>query len=534
MTEARVTQVAEEVLSEVDANPYAIVTQNAIETLSEIDTAPSAVVSQIAAEVLLKLPYPWGDLHPLVAMDSRGGQDDLWEHPGVLLANWTTSVVLESTWQTDVMQAQSVSETRRGLVSKPKRTLTYELSGLDQVAANLLHSTLLRMGCSRFLAPMYHDISPLTEAASPGDTRLHCDTADRHFNDQMRVLLANPSADAEIASWEIAHVDTKATGQLNLISQVLSSWASGTMVLPLVECLLLPTTSGNLHTDESGTATISVQEADGHSGLSPCLAADTLDEGWQTFDDLPILTIPPQWDGVQFGAVRAATISASAVASVVTAYGSRPCMTWTLPFLFSSRAEAYELLRFFDSRCGRLYPFWLPSPQTHYSNPVKASDSTLSVDAVGAVADYALRPYLCLVLLDGTHLIRGITGVSRSGSRDTLTLDYGMYPATTETIYRACAAAKVRFSDDTLQETWHTDLTASCTLSVIEVLEEKDIDIDDLPDVTIGDVFNQRWRAYTSYIVVSQCKAEVLTEISATPLACVSQLAVEVLLEVSA
>jgi len=443
----------------------------------------SARTTQSALLVLAENPVTWDTMHPLTDKSHAAVAGTLWEHSALFLANWTENVILRSTWNTDVFYAESLAEARRSLVSKPVRTLGYTLHAMSQESANLLQAVLARMSSTRFLAPLYHDFTELDAEAATGASLLSCPTSDRHFNALMRVLLARPDlTDPERAVYEIAHVSGVTANNLSLLSPLQNTWPSGTLVFPLIESRLLANTSADLLTDQTLGTDLQVTELEGHAALSTKTSLNEIPPAtpFHDVDNLPIFDFEIDWDNCQTGTRRFTRTVSAGVGAVDNPQGLRPYFTFKLDLLFDSREEAYRLLEFFDSRGGRTYPFWLPSPLSSLAL-TSISTSSISVEAVGELSDWhPFRSHVCLETTAGAWIIRDIYQVYRVNDTDIVSFTAELPPLTLDQIRRVSIARRVRFASDVLEETWHNDSVFSSSVELVEVVNEQDITVPDL------------------------------------------------------
>lgn len=116
-------------------------------------------------------------------------------------------------------------------------------------------------------------------------------------------------------------------------------------------------------------------------------------------------------------------------------YGDHPLHSFTHRFKLSSRADIETLEDFHFDRAGKWQPFWLPSWHAEL-NPLATianGGTELQISPVGYATVFdpthtnvaRLGHYIFLIHLDGTFLIRKVTGVSGS-SPEVLTLNSGV------------------------------------------------------------------------------------------------------------
>lgn len=221
-------------------------------------------------------------------------------------------------------------------------------------------------------------------------------------------------------------------------------------------------------------------EVVGKTALPALCPPGTLPPDYPTYDGLPILTMPHGIltpEGVEMGIVREGEFDAVGLGGTGQWYGDRGRWTFTIPMVFLTRAEAWKFMKFFDSRAGRAWPFWLASPTSDYT-ATAITTTTIAVDASGLEGDWDDRPWIAIHLGDGTVYIRGVASVVRSGGTDTVTFDAALPEAPVlADIRRTCIAYKCRFDSDELVEHWITTEHMQTEVSVIELLGEKSVTI---------------------------------------------------------
>lgn len=238
-------------------------------------------------------------------------------------------------------------------------------------------------------------------------------------------------------------------------------------------------------------ATFSVQvvETPGVSALDPLVAPGTLPPGFPTHtqDSIthPVLTPPLDWRRVTVGVSRQGERSQAGIASVSEVFGTRPRARFLLPYTRVNRSDGFDMLRFFDSRGGRLHPFWLVSPTIDYELlAIDPAGAHVIIKAVGAEFDWAFFPYIALKQIStGTIIIRKINLVNRvPGGDDQIFLDIALPASLAIADHRSTSAHLVRFDTDAFPEGWITDELMQFELPVLELIDEKDvvITLDDL------------------------------------------------------
>lgn len=412
----------------------------------------------------------------LVSAESAAGKDDLWDLSSLFIANWVTNVEIADAWLTDVVSSKSVSESRICRLSKPYRTIGFNITTLEKSATTLVHSMMLRAGMARSLLPLYPDVGKLVSQANSGSVSILIDDATyKRFFNNGRVAICTPRQDARILSWEIKTVavvvPSGGNTSINFTTNLANTWAAGSRVYPLIEAELVFNSRAAVITDDKLSGSMTFRETVGNPGLPALVTPGTVPIGWPVHSDgLPIFNLPIDWEGISIGSQRAGASAPVGVDTYNEAYGTYPMGTWDVSMTKLSRASAWDVLRFFDSRGGRAFPFWFVSPVSNF-DVVNISGTSITVKAIGPEYDWNFRPYLAFVGRDGTCQVRHVTGHSRSGPNDVLTIDSVI--AYSLTTLRRCSVSKIsRFSSDELIETWITPSIMRTNLPIIEVTDK--------------------------------------------------------------
>jgi len=423
----------------------------------------------------------------LIASGSTPQVDDLWAIAYLFKAEWGTEILVTNEFRTTIEESLSDAEQRRGLRSTPQRTVSFGLLAHTREQIANLQSLSIRTGISRNLFPLASDISFLTAAATSTDTVL-CDTADRRFSAGIRVVVFSPTSEPEIETWEIAEIYSLDGTSISMTENLTNNYPAGAGVIPLFEAGLILTSSGDILTDNTARMSIEALETTGKM-LPVVNAIGTNPTSFPTHASLPILNVLPHYEEMGWGTSRKGSLLASGLGSIATAHGTRGSRTRSLPFIASTRAEAFALLRFFESRGGSLHPFWLPDPLTEFTaTGVTGGGSGIVLTSVGLSYDWTFRPFLAIELNDGTTYVRGVDEVVRNAGQDTVTFDSSIGGLSLSDIRRVASAIKCRFASDEMKELWASNHVMRTAFDVIELTNEKSVTISNLVKLTSSDL----------------------------------------------
>lgn len=392
------------------------------------------------------------------------------------LHNWASEVAVETAWQTLVDQAEeSLAEERSGLVSRPARTLRIRWTGLSRVEGHRIFLALAAAGLAGLDLPLYCDQAPTTAASSA--TTINCPTTDRRFAVGKRVVIHSLERGRAADDAETPTIQSIAAGALTLAAPLVGTFPAGSLVYPLVETL--PVVEPQVTFLSNDAMEIELACVEPIEGSIPALVAAGSDPaGFSLLDQWPIFDVEPNWaTGIRFGLVTQSSAYSQGRSSLVEVRGPRPRAAIDFELLASSRAAAFKVLRFFDSRGGRLCPFWLVNPAATWT-PTDIAAGYVDVEEAGSAAETeAQLTHVGIVLVDGTVHVREITSVIDNGDTWRIALNPVLPTIDLEDVRRAAPAFFVRFASDTLNESWATDRVCRIGIRTVEVLGEDSVSL---------------------------------------------------------
>lgn len=389
-----------------------------------------------------------------------------------LVNNWQSGVVVETSFQTDMTNAMTLAEARRSLSSRPVREQAVLISALSQSDALKLQMNLLRLAHSRLPLPLYSDFTKLSQD-NANTTTFYCDTRWRRFYPGQRVIVAGTQATFGTIA--------KVFANRLVLTAAIGAFAAGTRIYPAVDAEIAMSNDFETLTDHVNSCSLSILEAAGKSALPATRTG--LPIGFQTYQGYPILSVPTDWISAPRAAVSRAGEQFRSGRGVITyLQGDRPQLDFEVTFTQVSRQEAWDVIQFFESRRGRLLPFWFFAPHTLWE--VKDTNvAYLEVAPVGNQNDVtAFLSYVGLVLKSGELIVRGIQSLTVAGNGNwRLNFDSALAaaPAVAD-VTRATSAHLCRFASDALKENWLTDETCSFRVGVHELLSERSATVPNL------------------------------------------------------
>lgn len=265
-------------------------------------------------------------------------------------------------------------------------------------------------------------------------------------------------------------------------------------IFPVMECAVEIDNRATVRTDEVNEATINLEETPGLSGLDPHITPGTTPAGFTDYLGDPILHLPINWARVRMGVHRLGKRESTGITHTFTAFGERPGETFELPFLFNGRAAIWDLLTFFDSRAGRLHPFWLISPSAGVRPTSITGGDTIHLDPNTTERDWEIYKQIGVrTVATGALSIHAITLSLEVGGEHLLTISPAL-PTSDVSDYDFATAHLCRFDTEEVGEDWQTDQDMQVTLKVKELINEKTVT---LPLLDIcgpgGGVGNDPW-----------------------------------------
>lgn len=395
-------------------------------------------------------------------------------HPLISESNWRGTFTDETIWQTAISKSQTTgSEEREGRVSRPTRILSTLISGLNREEVARLLANAYSMAGSRYPAAIYSDF---TFATNSSTTTISCDTRWRRFfiGQRVAVLPANYSLSATFLQAQIGTIASVTSGTITFEFALDTACAIGDLILPLMDSEISLSQEMDGVTDWVAEWQQECVELSGNSTLPGLSEEDVHHLGMEYFQGLPIFDIAPNWrDRIKVGIARDGSAVQSGNTSIVSPDGGA-YLTFAGSFEEYDRKSIWRSARFFDSRKGRLRPFWTPNPLTLFQ--VTAID-----DSVGFFIKYPttrthLQPFLRKVWIefaDGRTKLYSVTGTSDSvdGILVNVNDDLLAYASPADLV-RVTSAHLCRFDQDSLKRTWFSDGICKFDLTYRSLLDE--------------------------------------------------------------
>lgn len=390
------------------------------------------------------------------------------------LHNWAAPVQMVTTWTTQVDESKDrLAETRRSLVDRPTRVITVRWSGLTQELSTRLRFELMRIGNESRRIPIYQDVS-VTTGSSTGTT-INVPTTDKRFAAGQVVLIAT----ADASTWELATISSLTASALT-VGTLGTTYPTGSYVFPTILAKILTDAQLRVLTDQVAELELDFIEEYPQVPASGTYA-NLGSYGYTQIEFFAyLLEAPLNWrDGVTYRMLRSHQSQTYARTQTTVVRGPRPVIALDLVYLFSTRAEFFAFLQFFDAHRGRGAPFWVESPMSLFTAGA-VSTTYIDLNKFGFAADYSNfiqsasggSPRLLIVKSDGTKILAQVTAVTDTGSYYRLACT--LPSMTLGDIARISLAYFVRFETDSLTERWQATAGVEVTVSVVELLRWED------------------------------------------------------------
>jgi hypothetical protein len=387
--------------------------------------------------------------------------------------NWRVQARLDSAYSTDVTAStKSVAEERRGLLDRPYRVLTVNLTGLFKADVMLIQASLERLAKQVSTPiPLYTDHSRVT-AESTLDF-INCDTRYRRFFINQRVAIHNWVYGNRPDTVEYAQIKAITPDGLYLQSNLAGTYRVGARCYPCFEVQIALDQVQSFITDEYCEMNMVFMELPGRSAMPSTVLGFVNPDNFQTHDNLPIFDmLQDRSINVAGGVTRAGNKFQSGRAEVVFTTGERAQVWHELRIKSLDRVTFWKLLGFFDSRMGRLRTFWMLSPGTPFE-PKVIQTNLVKVKPHGQLQDQTdFLKYVAVVMRDGTIYVRGVSSVTVDSPYWVFNFDETIPSVSLGDVRRVVPAFLARLKNDSMQEVWTTDELCDVVLQGLELLAE--------------------------------------------------------------
>lgn len=391
--------------------------------------------------------------------------------------NWADQPTIESGWLTDIQQASTGAEERRGLTQRPLRTMSVFWFPSEKAEADRMLVALRKMTQGRFQIPLYMDQTPMQAAAASGTNVLNVSTLNGRFFNGGRIAIVKRSGVGGMTplSVQYAQIQSRTTSQITLVANLTANVAAGDLVIPMMDCETMLRPQMQYVKAYGATVKLTVTEVPGPSQL-PARISDFPD-GFARFAGKPIFNIEPDWiNGVDVGLDRQGDRANAGRADLTYLAADRARLTASY-FLSAQRAEGLKIIDFFETRRGRLRSFWLVD-QDQLWTATAATTTFLDINPLGDFDNFQEEmDFVAVVMKDGTIHVREVVTIQAVLGVWRLTVTPDLPAIDLTQVRRIARARYVRFDSDAMTESWATDGVMTTRLGFIECLREEDVEL---------------------------------------------------------
>lgn len=477
---SEVYQYAVEVLGDYDVRKLQIHRQGTrVAAKSSTDNAQAAVeVYQYGVEALgRQLPVAGSPLN-MPAWQTAAGAGI---HKGIFLHNWISKFQIHTRYETSIsVSSENRAEERVGLLYKPYRTITIHWTELDRESLDVLLFSLRGMASGSWVCPLFGDQIELDQdfiAGAGSPYKLYCKPLQRRFPQMIRIAVVGLDWRGDI-EWVHYTQELNRYGDRIEISTDLpqNAYAGRTLIFPCLDVEASARTQISYVTALVANVGHTTSEVIGDSALPPSWTG--VAGGFGSYAGLPIFAPPHNWvhsRDISYG--MEGSLFKQGRGKIMDLRGDHPRVTIKFN-LQLGREDAYRMINFFDSRLGRLLPFWTIDAE----NIWKVTNLSASFIDIEAVGDYDTMQedfaYVGLKMEGAESHVRPVASFENNGDTWRIllsdTLPIGL--SVNDVVY--CSRARTsRFLKDTLSEVWETDALCNIMIQTIEVLEEGEVSL---------------------------------------------------------
>lgn len=408
----------------------------------------------------------------------------------LVLSWWQDGMQIQASWSTAVTTSRTGAEERRGLVDRPFRNYTFPLVSLQQDEAFKLHADMMRMAHASVLWPLFIDYATVEAEAS--GSFITCETKYRRFFNNGWIMIhsweldemSRPRMPKDVQYVEIATVTD--TG-LSLKNPLSTTYPIGCRLYPCFEAEPVPNASISLVNRDANVASVSLQERMGKTALPPTIPNDEafnslIDGDVQVIDGLPVIPFAHHWESDPVTNIIGTFRRVPAGKGMITVDRMRrPVFAWDVVYMGQERRESWQILRFLDSRQGRLKVFWYVPPTTLWKL-VDVQANHVDIEADVNLEDLqTFYDYVAVHYDDDTYAIEEISGVVATtfGGEPVLRISFVDAVVTTD-VKRVTSGHLCRLFDDGYTESWGDHQRCTISTRIIERLSEQEIELEEL------------------------------------------------------
>ena len=340
----------------------------------------------------------------------------------VYLTSRPYSQFVSHQWLTSVLKAINGWEQRAALYTWPRVSLQGEYQVFSRSELAWIRRKLFKYQDALWGIPIWPDLTTVSSEAASGQTTINVgDTTNRHFYAGRDLILISPSA---YGTYEVKTITTVNATSLVCSSNLSSTWAAGSFVLPVYDCRISEENIIQKRSKQRDSFLIQGMEAyesaRSFTYTLPSSGASTY-LTYDVFDYIPRQaskhTYTKPYDLIQYLGI-----------GVKDTDYSRSEIEFEFTFVREKRASIWDILDFFDSKRGRYNKFWVPSWNRDIvvSTGFASTDYSIEIENIEYrthwLPEDVIGRYVHIRFPDGTTTQKKITDAS-SSSPYTITFD---------------------------------------------------------------------------------------------------------------
>lgn len=355
---------------------------------------------------------------------------------------------LSHVWKTTIQIDIEGGEKRSAIQTWPRVTLENKIQLTTDAERGYMSAVMFREIYGFWQVPVISDRALLTGSAAAGQKILAIDeTSYRHFYDGRQLVLIDPT---DWESYEVATIDTvDSDTQITVTVNLVGTWGTDTLVFPLYKCRITEEqTTGTAFYDIDTVKIIADEEFESlrtYTYTLPTINATV----FPTYDSLPLFLHRPR-NPVSLDVRKPYNILGDIGFKTPFSTYDDARSKFSREYQFTTKAEVYNHLDFFDAQQGRYGSFYMPTwyNDLRLSVAALATDTTLTVSTVYLTSGEIVGRHIYIGFLDGTYACREITGLP-SATSITIGSQIGTAVTTAEISFTKISfLPEVRFDQD--------------------------------------------------------------------------------------
>lgn len=392
----------------------------------------------------------------------------------LIAPDWQYELSISRKWNTAIQTSLVLGEKRSKLIDYPIKKHRFTIVPFDANENNYIKRKLYRARDKKFGVPIWCDRCSTTMQVDSGTglTFTVNDNTNRMFEVGGLVILIEDQD-----NYEVKEIDTIGSNQFTVVDSFTGTWASGTDVYPIIQGRLSSQHKLDQYTTRGHSSIEMVVEEDYDADITRTVYSGS------TFSDYlsyPVFNLEPEWSTSPEQSVEVfPEVTRFLMKSIDYSYAAEGVISLKHIHRLYSRADVYEVVKFFDEQCGRWGDFWFPS----WQDDVVLTSTFLNTDTVLSIEDIEWNDYwrhnkssgryLYVLLPNGTEIIRKIVSAPSSTS---LQVDSAM--GTTITSLQkiiSCFLYMGRFKMDEITVSWFNESIARIELNYTATNDNEDI-----------------------------------------------------------